>query len=71
MILESGSALAPWAFDDVNSHEYHTRRWAATVGCTDPELSDMIACLKTISISELTTATSDYLVRLVLKKIFS
>ena len=47
----------------VKKHEYHTRQWAATMGCTETELSDLISCLKTISISELTSATSSYLVR--------
>ena len=35
---------------------------AATLDCDEPGLTEMIACLKTISISELTKATSDYLV---------
>ena len=35
---------------------------AAMLDCDEPGLTEMIACLKTISISELTKATSDYLV---------
>jgi len=67
VILQSGSALAPWAYDDIDSHEYHTRKWAALVGCTEPDLTDMIACLKTISISEITAATGNYLSQAVLE----
>lgn len=60
-IGESGSAVAPWAYDDVTA-EYHTRNIAAKVNCTQEDLEQLVDCLKQLSFADLSQADKEYLV---------
>ena len=58
----SGSAVAPWAFDDVNQ-EADARAIAAKVGCTQQDLDALVDCMRTVDYDLITTADSDFAVR--------
>lgn len=64
VIAQSGSAVAPWAFEDIKGHAYHAERVAQKVNCDTGETSSMVKCLKSVSISELSKAVETYSVRI-------
>ena len=60
VIAQSGSAIAPWAFDDNISHEGHTRNIAAMVNCNLPDVEDLVDCMKSVPASNITSAANSY-----------
>ena len=60
VIAQSGSAIAPWAFDDNISHEGHTRNIAAMVNCNLPDAEDLVNCMKSVPASNITSAANSY-----------
>ena len=59
VITESGSALAPWAYDDKDS-EFHARKIGEKVGCTNPDLNDFVTCMRQVPYANLTQADLDW-----------
>ena len=60
MIAQSGSAVAPWAFEESQKHEFHTRNIAAMLNCNYTSVEDIVSCMKTVPASNITKAANDY-----------
>lgn len=60
VLPQSGAAVAPWAFEEIKEHEYHTRRMAENLDCNKESVDEMIACLKDVPVAELTKAAGNY-----------
>jgi len=60
VIAQSGAAVGPWAFENAQKHEYHTRRWASMLNCDKPDVGEMIECLKVLPVAELTSSAGNY-----------
>ena len=52
--------MAPWGFEDIDQHEWHTRQWASGLGCDKPEVADMISCLKALPVIDITKSAGNY-----------
>ena len=57
-IGQSGSAVSSWAFD--KRPEFHARNMAEIMGCNELAPDDLVACLKTKTIDEITNVTGQY-----------
>ena len=66
MIAQSGSAVAPWAFEESQKHEFHTRNIAAMLNCNYTSVEDIVSCMKTVPASNITKAANDYSVSIYL-----
>lgn len=57
-IGQSGSAIAPWAFD--LTPEHHARGIAAKLDCNKENLDDLVTCLRGVSAKNISTAFGEY-----------
>jgi hypothetical protein len=57
-IGQSGSAIAPWAFD--TTPELHARHIAAKVNCTQTDADELVDCMRNVPAKDISVAFGEY-----------
>jgi carboxylesterase type B len=57
-IGQSGSAIAPWAFD--TTPELHARHIAAKVNCTQTDVDELVNCMRNVPAKDISVAFGEY-----------